>query len=137
MADYPHTHLPVAVPQVREKAVWRRAAGWPWERIAQAVSSTAVSVVSVRTLLCWWRRMLAWATSRGTEPTGRILQAAPAAALGDFRPAGTDPAAVAHFLRDTGRVLQQQVGPLRQGRFRSHPGLYAFLNSSLGGPLYL
>lgn len=122
---------------LREKAVWRRVGGWPWERIAQAVSSTAVSVVSVRTLLRWWRRMLGWAGARGTEPTGRILEAAPAAALRDFQPAGVEPAAMARFLRDTGRVLQQQVGPLRQGRFRSHPGLYAFLNSFLGGPPYL
>jgi len=122
---------------LREKAVWRRAAGWPWERIAHAVSSVAVSVVSVRTLLRWWRRMLDWATSRGTEPTGRILEVAPALALGDFRPATAEPAAVVRFLRDTGRVLHQHVGPLRQGRFRSHPGLYAFLNSVLGGPPYL
>lgn len=31
---------------LREKAVWRRLAGWQWERIA-----LAVSVVSIRTLL--------------------------------------------------------------------------------------
>jgi hypothetical protein len=122
---------------LREKAVWRRAAGWAWDRIALAVSSAAVSVVSIRTLLRWWQSMLRWAHGRGAEPAGRILEAAPAVALGDLRPAGAGSAAVAQFLRDTGQILQCQVGPLRQGNLRSHPGLYAFLNSFLGGLPYL
>jgi hypothetical protein len=118
---------------LREKAVWRRLAGWQWERIAVAVSSLAVSVVSVRTLLRWFRRAVSWAAGRGAEPVGRLIEAAPSLDVGAFKPSDTTPVALLQFIRQTGHALQHQVGRLE----RSHPGLYALFNSLLGGPPYL
>lgn len=118
---------------LREKAVWRRLAGWQWERIALAVSSTAVSLVSVRTLLRWFQRAVSWAAGRGAEPLGRLVEVAPSLDIGALKPSDVKPADVLRFVRQTGQLLQRQVGRLD----RSHPGLYAFLNSLLGGPPYL
>lgn len=118
---------------LRQKAVSRRLAGWSWERVALAVSSPDVSVVSVRTLLRWWRRFLRWVACRGSEPAGRFLEAAPAVAVDLLRPGGSAPEEVARFLWETGRALRQQVGRLPG----AHPGLFSFLNSLLGGPAYL
>jgi len=118
---------------LREKAVWRRLAGWQWERIALAVSSTAVSVVSVRTLLRWFKRAVAWASGRGTEPVGRLIQAAPSLDIGALKPADVTPLALLHFIRQSGHALHQQIGRLEW----SHPGLFALFNSLFGGPPYL
>lgn len=118
---------------LREKAIWRRLAGWTWERIAWTVSSPAVSVVSVRTLLRWFTRAVSWAAGRGAEPVGRFAEAAPTLDIGALKPADVTATALLTFLRQTGHLLQQQVGRLD----RSHPGLYAFLNSIFGGPPYL
>jgi hypothetical protein len=70
---------------LREKAVWRRLGGWQWARIALAVSSPAVSVVSVRTLLRWFKRAVAWAVGRGAEPVGRLTQVAPSLDIGALK----------------------------------------------------
>jgi len=118
---------------LREKAVWRRLAGWQWERIARAVSSPAVSIVSVRTLLRWFARAAAWASGRGTEPVARLAGLAPALDIGGLKPADTTALAVLQFLRQTGHLLHYQTGRLGH----SHPGLFAFCNSLLGGPAYL
>lgn len=118
---------------LREKAIWRRMAGWQWERIAQAVSSPAVSVVSVRTLLRWFKRAIAWAAGRGAEPLGHLVKVAPSLDIGGLKPADVTPVALLKFIRQTGHTLQQYVGRFEQ----SHWGLYAFLNSLLGGLPYL
>jgi len=118
---------------LREKAVWRRLAGWQWERIAQAVSTPAVSTVSVRTLLRWFARAANWATGRGAEPLGQLVELAPSLDIGGLKPADTTPLAMLQYLRHTGHMLHHQTGRLEH----SHPGLFALCNSLFGGPTYL
>lgn len=118
---------------LREKAVWRRLAGWSWERIARAVSSPAVSIVSVRTLLRWFKRAGDWVSDRGTEPLGRLVTLAPGLEIHGLAAADTSPVALLTFLRQTGQHLYSHVGRPKPG----HPGLYALLNRLLGGRPYL
>lgn len=119
---------------MREKAVWRHLQGHTLAAVAHMVSSPAVSVVSERTLARWVHRARDWVRERGAEPAARLLEANPALDLRPLEKVSGDPL---QYLGLVGRQLQLQTELPAGEAGRGHPGLFAFLNRLLGGPIFL